>query len=117
MIGNNENSLLTNAFGGTDLFVINGFNCILEFTFIEKIRHIFYFISFELNWIEFTLTQFFIELLEELSNNFQICLSESSKLDLRVNQIFKLSTNYCFIEKVKTLNIRVSKYKTCFVLY
>jgi hypothetical protein len=28
LIGYNESSLLTNAFGRTDLFVINGFNCI-----------------------------------------------------------------------------------------
>jgi hypothetical protein len=27
MISYNENSLLTNTFSGTDLFVINGFNC------------------------------------------------------------------------------------------
>ncbi len=27
LIGYNENSFLTNAFGRTDLFVINGFNC------------------------------------------------------------------------------------------
>ncbi len=36
MIGYNENSLLTNAFGRTDLFVINGFNCILISKFYKN---------------------------------------------------------------------------------
>jgi len=30
VIGYNENSLITNAFGGTNVFVINEFNCILK---------------------------------------------------------------------------------------
>ncbi len=36
MIGYNENSLFTNAFGRTDLFVINGFNCIFIITRMTK---------------------------------------------------------------------------------
>ncbi len=35
MIGYNENSLLKNAFGRTDLFLINGFNCNLT---VESLR-------------------------------------------------------------------------------
>ncbi len=50
LIGSNENLLLTNAFGRTDLFFINGFNCICIYTVMEisKVQTKFDLVSYSL---------------------------------------------------------------------